>query len=244
MQMVERSHDPSFINWGPGLTNVPVLNRIRMLPNLAKLLLVASFFVIFHWNFLLFGLVRCIIHSHLYLKGILQPQKHGGKPGQWRCASPSHACWSLQFHREHRPCLCCSLISTMLMLSHSNSSWLTTAREFRWRKPEGEREAETCLCFPWNLLLARVLWRFAYKGWADCNWMSHCGWLWDSPELGWHGSSALSADRVQEIRWRVTLGFANEGRIEGNRSAFGKGPAWLPERFILTPSSWQAMFVD
>lgn len=48
MQMAERSHDPSFINWGQGFTNVPVLNLVRMLPNLAKLLLVASFFVIFH----------------------------------------------------------------------------------------------------------------------------------------------------------------------------------------------------
>lgn len=35
----------------------------------------------------------------------------------------------------------------------------------------------------------------------------------------------------------MTLEFANEGRIEGNLSAFGKGSAWLPEHFILTPSS-------
>lgn len=63
--------------------NVPVFDCIHKLPDLAMLLMIASFFVIFfHGNFLLFGLVRCIIHSHLYPNGILQPEKHAGNLGQ------------------------------------------------------------------------------------------------------------------------------------------------------------------
>lgn len=234
----ESSHDPSFISQGPGLSKCA---RVWFCTQVARFSHVTHdcFFLCDFSTEISFSLVLLdVTHLHLYLNGILQPEKHAGNLGQRKWASPSlRPAGSLWFRREYlgRRCFRCSLISPPMSLFPKGTPLHWSLLENLTGGSQREREKLKPVYASPELVIGCSPSEVCLKRRANSKWIK-------SPRLAlrlsWVWVTWLITTFCGQIELEKGSGTHKWAKKWGRSPCFQRRLSSLPGSLTLIPSAW------